>query len=84
MMSCCLVSHRGTKVCRARLAPQEREGLETLELRCVITHISSNHLYFLIHKLTQIHYSILRVSRDQRDYLVCRVCQGRTEPLDRR
>lgn len=48
---------RGTKVCRARLAPQEREGLETLELR---------------------------VSQDQRGCLVCLVCQGRTERLDRR
>lgn len=33
MLSCYLVSRRGTKVCQERLATQEREGLENLELR---------------------------------------------------
>lgn len=48
---------RETKGCRERLAPQENEELENLELRG---------------------------NRDLQEYRVCRGCQERTEPLDRR
>lgn len=80
---CCLSARRGIKVFQVKSAPQERGGLEILELRCVKTHISRMH-HVLVYKLSQIHESVLRAIPDHQGCLVYRGCPGRTEPLDRR